>query len=193
MSRSQLVCVSTMPGMHPYRFWAGLALSLLALVACSPEQNWRQVTFEGAHLRAQLPCKPDRTVREVPLGGTPVPLQVVGCESGDAMLVVMTAALQPGADAQAVLQAWRALTLRHLQAPDEPGQTQAWSGAAWLPLASAVRQKVTGRRADGQAVSAELAWAATAEGDHVRVVHAAVYAPRPRPELAQGLMEGLQP
>lgn len=193
MSRSQLVCVSTMPGMHPYRFCAGLALSLLALVACSPEQNWRQVTFEGAHLRAQLPCKPDRTVREVPLGGMPVALQVAGCESGDALLVVMSAALQSGADAQAVLQAWRELTLKHLQAQSEPANTVAWSGAGWLLLTGAVSQTVTGRRADGQAVSAHLAWTATAEGDHVRVVHAAVYAPRPRPELAQGLMEGLQP
>ncbi len=179
--------------MHPHRYWAVLAPCLLALAACSPEQNWRQVTFDGASLRAQLPCKPDRTVREVPLGGAPVPLQVAGCESGDAMLVLMTAALQPGADAQAVLQAWRELTLRHLQAEGEAAQTVAWSGAGWLPLAAAVRQMASGRRADGQAVTAHLGWTAIAEGDHVRVVHAAVYAPRPRPELAQGLMEGLQP
>ena len=39
------------------------------LSACSPEQNWREVGFEGAALKAQLPCKPDRTTRSVPLGG----------------------------------------------------------------------------------------------------------------------------
>ncbi len=182
-----------MTRMHPHRFWAGLAPCLLALAACSPEQNWRQVNFDGASLRGQLPCKPDRTVREVPFGGVPVPLQVAGCESGDAMLVLMSAALKPGADAQAVLQAWRELTLRHLQAEAVPGPTTPWSGPGWLPLAGAVRQTATGRRADGQAVSAHLGWAAIAEGDHVRVVHAAVYAPRPRPDLAQSLMEGLTP
>lgn len=182
-----------MPCMHLYRFWVALAPWLLVLTACSPDQNWRQVTFDGAKLQGQLPCKPDRTVREVPLGGTPVPLQVAGCESSDAMLVLMTAALRPGTDAQAVLQAWRELTLRHLQAEDESVRTAAWSGAGWLPLTGAVRQTVKGRRADGQAVHAHLAWTAVAEGEHVRVVHAAVYAPRPRPELAQGLMEGLQP
>ncbi|MEN9888811.1 MAG: hypothetical protein RL559_848 [Pseudomonadota bacterium] len=175
------------------RLRVGAAVCLLGLAACSPDQNWRQVNFDGARLRAQLPCKPDRTQREVPLGGVPVPLQVVGCESDNAMLVVMTAALPAGADVQAVLQGWRALTLRHLQAEADPGQARPWVGAAWLPLAAAVHQTVTGRRADGQAVSADLAWAAAAEGDHVRVVHAAVYAPRPRPDLAQGLMEGLQP
>jgi hypothetical protein len=82
-----------------------LMLALAAcLAACSPEQNWRQITFEGTNLKAQLPCKPDRTTREVPLGGAPVQLAVAGCESGNAMVAVMTAALAPGMDAQAVLQ-----------------------------------------------------------------------------------------
>lgn len=179
--------------MHPFRFWACVAPWLAVLAACSPEQNWRQVAFEGSTLQAMLPCKPDRTTREVPLGGVPVPLQVAGCESGDALLVVMTAALQPGADAQTVLQGWRELTLRHVQAGADAGQSTAWHAAGWLPLASAMRQTVTGRRSDGSAVTAHMAWAALAEGEHVRLVHAAVYAPQARPQLAQGLMDGLKP
>ncbi|MBM3387366.1 MAG: hypothetical protein FJY36_06845 [Betaproteobacteria bacterium] len=179
--------------MHRYRFGATAAFLATVLAACSPAQNWRQVAFDGTTLQAQLPCKPDRTTREVPLGGVPVSLQVAGCESGEAMLVLMTAALAPGADAQAVLVGWRQATLAHLQAPAEGGQVSAWVGDGWLRLAAAVQQSSAGRQADGRAVMAHMAWAAAAEGDHVRVVHAAVYAPRARPELAQALMESLKP
>lgn len=179
--------------MHRYRFGAALAFLVAALAACSPAQNWRQVAFDGTTLQAQLPCKPDRTTREVPLGGVPVSLQVAGCESGEVMLVLMTAALAPGADAQAVLVGWRQATLAHLQAPAEGGQVSPWAKAGWLPLSGALQQSTEARQADGRVVNAVLAWAAAAEGDHVRVVHAAVYAPRARPELAQTLMESLKP
>jgi len=180
-----------MPRMRSKIFWVAGALAGLA--ACSPEQNWRQVTLDDTRLRAQLPCKPDRTVREVPLGGSAVKLSVAGCASGDAMLVVMSGALPAGADVPAVLQGWRQATLMHLQADPGPGDARAWQPAGGLPLSAAVQQTATGRRADGQPVMAHLAWGAVAEGEHVRVVHAAVYAPRPRPELAQSLFDGLKP
>ena len=87
--------------------WALMASLVTAFfsMACSPEQNWREVSFDGASVKVQLPCKPDRTTRAVPLGGVPVQLQVVGCESGSAMVAVMTAPLKPGADVQAIFPA----------------------------------------------------------------------------------------
>ena len=175
----------------PMRIFLLLALTAW-LGACSPEQNWRQVTFEGTHLKAQLPCKPDRTTREVPLGGAPVQLAVAGCESGGAMLAVMTAALAPGADAQAVLQGWQQATLANLQAP-QAEQAELWQRPGFLPLGAAQRVAVQGRRADGQAVTAQAVWGAYTEGDHLRVVHAVVYAPKVQAPLAQILFDGLQP
>ena len=65
--------------------------------------------------------------------------------------------------------------------------------SAWLPLAAAQRLQWQGKGADGRPVAAQAVWGAFAEGDHVRVVHAVVYAPKPMPELAQTLFEGLQP
>ncbi len=177
-----------MPGMR-----VPLILALAALLAaCSPEQNWRQITFEGTHLKAQLPCKPDRTTREVPLGGAPVQLTVAGCESGHAMLAVMTAALGPGSDAQAVLQGWQKAVLDNLQA-QAPAQAQPWSRPGMLSLGSAQRIEVQGARSDGQPVAAQAVWGAFAEGDHIRVVHAVVYAPKAQPQLAQALFDGVQP
>ncbi len=167
-------------------------LALVALsAACSPDQNWRQIGFEGTALKAQLPCKPDRTTRNVPLGGVPVPLAVAGCESGDAMVAVMTAALAPGADAQAVLQGWQDATLAHVQA--QAPESQPWTGAGLLPLGAARSVQAWGQRADGQRVHMHAAWGAFAEGDHVRVVHAVVHAPQPRDALAQALFEGVRP
>ena len=65
----------------------------LTLSACSPNQNWRDVSLDGTALKAQLPCQPDRTPRRVPLGGLPVDLQVVGCERCSAMAAVRTCLL----------------------------------------------------------------------------------------------------
>jgi len=170
-----------------------LMLALVAgLAACSPDQNWRQITFDGTALKAQLPCKPDRTTREVPLGGALVQLSVAGCESGGAMLAIMTAPLAAGADAQAVLAGWQQATLANLQV-QSADHSEAWQRPGLLPLGTAQRIRAQGRRADGQAVVAQAVWGAFAEGDHVRVVHAVVYAGKIAPELAQTFFEGLQP
>lgn len=168
-----------------------LTIVTMALAACSPDQNWRQVMFDGTALKVQLPCKPDRTTREVPLGGTPVQLAVAGCESGGAMVAVMTAALPAGADAQAVLAGWQQATLTKMQA-STPVQTEPWLRPGMLPLVSAQRIAAEGRRADGQPVQAQAVWGAFTEGEHLRVVHAVVYTSKPAPELAQGLFDGVQ-
>ena len=173
------------------RIFLMLALAAL-LAACSPDQNWRDIGFEGTALKAQLPCKPDRTTREVPLGGVPVQLTVAGCESGEAMLAVMTAPLAPGADVQAVLAGWQQATLAHLQTT-APEEDRPWVRAGLLPLHAARQMRVRGQTGDGRAVWTHAVWGAFAEGDHVRVVHAVVHAPKARDELAQTLFEGVQP
>lgn len=166
--------------------------ALVALLAgCSPAENWRQIGFEGTALKAQLPCKPDRTSREVPLGGVPVQLSVAGCESEGAMLAVMTAALAPGTDAQAVLLGWQKATALHWQAA-EP-QTQAWAQAGMLPLSAARELRTQAITPDGRTVDTRAVWGAFAEGDHVRLVHAVVHAPKVSDALAKTLFDGVQP
>lgn len=165
----------------------------LALSACSPSQNWREVAFEGTSFKAQLPCKPDRTTRSVPLGGLPVDLQVVGCESGSAMVAVMTAPLPVGTDASAVLSGWQKATLDNARVNPSMAQQQPWQRPGQLPLTTSVRIQAAGLRADGQAVTMDAVWGAVAEGDHVRLVHAVVYDRTVFPEMANTLFEGLKP
>jgi hypothetical protein len=177
-------------------FWALLASLIFALnlSACSPDQNWRDVSLEGSPLKAQLPCKPDKTTRSVPLGGVPVDLQVVGCESGTAMVAVMTALLPAGADANTVLLGWQKATLDNarVQQPLASGQP-AWHRPGQLPLSASVRLQAPGLRANGEPVRMDAVWGAVAEGDRVRVVHAVVYDPKIQPEMADTLFDGIKP
>jgi hypothetical protein len=184
---------------HPMQisFWAKMA-SLTAAVflnACSPDQNWREVGLEGTSLKVQLPCKPDRTTRSVPLGGVPVDLQVVGCESGDAMFAVMSAPLQVGADANALLSGWQSASLGRagVSLPLAADQRQAWHRPGFLPVTSAVRIQAQGQRSDGQPVTMTAVWGAVAEGQRIRLVHAVVYGQRATPEWASTLFDGIHP
>ncbi len=167
----------------------------LFLSACSPDQNWRDVGFEGSTLKVQLPCKPDRTTRSVPLGGVPVDMQVVGCESGQAMVAVMTAPLHAGGDANAVLAGWRQATLTHagVKQPLTADQQQVWHRPGFLPLAAASRIQATGQSVQGQPLSMYAVWGAVAEGERVRLVHAVVYDRRAAADLAGTLFEAIRP
>lgn len=166
----------------------------LNLIACSPDQNWRDVSLDGSPLKVQLPCKPDKTTRSVPLGGVPVDLQVVGCESGSAMVAVMTALLPAGADANAVLLGWQKATLDNARVQQPLASSQpAWHRPGQLPLSASVRLQAPGLRANGEPVRMDAVWGAVAEGERVRVVHAVVYDAKIQPEMANTLFDGIKP
>lgn len=65
-----------------------LIVTTLALTACTPAFNWREVGFDQAGVTALLPCKPDRGTRSVQLAGQAVQMSMAGCESGGAMFAV---------------------------------------------------------------------------------------------------------
>ena len=172
---------------------ASLTLGLVS-TACSPDQNWREVTFERTALKAQLPCKPDRTSRTVPLGGMSVDLQVAGCESGSAIVAVMTAPLQSGADANAVMASWQKATLDNARiAQPLATNPQVWHRPGQLPLASSIWIQAQGLRASGEPVTMDAVWGAMPDGDRVRLVHAVVYDRKIPPEMANTLFDGIKP
>ena len=158
------------------------------LCACQPTYNWRDVHFEGADIQGQLPCKPDRTQREVTIAQTPVTLQVAGCEAAGGMWVLMTARLPASVDAATVLQGWQAATWRTLQA-DQP-QSQAWAAPKALP--GAVRVRVQGLQANGQVTQAQGLWVAWPQGDGVQWVNAMVYQSRIPGEAADTFFESIR-
>ena len=173
------------------RFYFVLVLSgaLLGLAACSPALNWREVRPELANLTLLLPCKPDRGSREVPLGGQPVTLHMVGCDASGATFALAHAELAPTGEVDAVLRGWRSATLSNLrgeQLREQPARV-ASTGAQGEGVA-AVRVSAQGTRTDGSRVQSEAQY--FSKGRHV--YQAVIYAQRLTPEMADTFFQSLK-
>jgi hypothetical protein len=161
------------------------AAGLLALAACSPTFNWREVRPDETRLALLLPCKPDKAERVVPLGGRPTTLRLLGCEAGGATFAVAVADLGDASRAGDVLTQWQALTLANMKAGAPQVSALTLKGAA--PLPAPVLVKAEGQRADGTAVSGQAVY--FAQG--TQVFQAVVYAGKLAPEVADTYFSSL--
>nr|WP_295781910.1 hypothetical protein [Rhodoferax sp.] len=165
---------------------ATFALAILATTACSPALNWREVPIEG--LVALLPCKPDHATRTVQLGSQNTVLQMSGCEAGGALYAISHVHIADAAQVGATQVAWRQSTLANLRASAVqtqslplaklvPGKAQARAiggtpgSAAPSDTAAFNLEKMDGKRPDGTAVQARLAWLTKGQD----IYHVAVY------------------
>lgn len=162
--------------------------ALLALAACSPSLNWREVRPEGTRLNLLLPCKPDKAQKVVPLGGRATPLSMLGCDADGATFAVAVADVGDAAQAGPVLAQWQALTLANMKAAPASLQplTLKISGAAAGLAVSRVQAQ--GQRADGAAVSTQAAY--FAQGSQLFQV--VMYAPTIAPEVAETFFSSLK-
>jgi hypothetical protein len=173
------------------KHFASLLGAVLVLTACTPAMDWRSVGFEGSTLKVQLPCKPDRTTRRVTMGASNVDLQVAGCELGQSMVAVMTAQLPQGADANAILSGWQKITLENMHA--QVDARQPWTKSVMMALPASESLQAHGQRPDGRAVHMQAVWGAFAQGEHMHIVHAVVYADKRAEEPAATLFEVIAP
>ena len=156
----------------------GLAL-LLGLLACSPSLNWRTVPV--AQLVALLPCKPDHAERQVALDRAQRTLSMWGCEAGGALFAVSHLRVDAPATPAQVIDAWQLAALRNMPGASPqalPFNAPALAGQA--PVSGAM-VRASGKRADGQAVQAQLAWISRGTD----VYHLAVYAPELTPAMTE--------
>ncbi|MES2687003.1 MAG: hypothetical protein V4706_09285 [Pseudomonadota bacterium] len=140
-----------------------LAGAVLALAACNPTFNWREVRPDNTALSLLLPCKPDKAEKIVPLGGQPVELRMLGCDAGDATFAVAVADIGDASKAEAVLAQWQALTLANMKAAPVGTGAGATLVASFRPPgmvtgAPALLVKSSGKRADGRAVAGQAAY-----------------------------------
>jgi hypothetical protein len=91
-----------------HRRWPRAVLLVAVLTACTPAFNWREVRFEGSALVALLPCKPDRAVRQLNIGGAQRNVSMMGCEAGGAMFTVTLMDVQDAQQVRSVLAQWQA-------------------------------------------------------------------------------------
>lgn len=164
---------------------------LFGMAACTPDYNWREAAVDEAGLRVLLPCKPDRGERTVDLGGRPLRVGMLGCEAGGAMFAVAHAQVPAGTSPDALLAAWRAVTLSNMHAPAAT-PVQAFVPAGALALGGSVRLQAEGMRPQGGTVHAQAAWFARTAGAVPQVFQAVVYSDRPVPAQADTFFGGLE-
>jgi hypothetical protein len=176
---------------------SALALTL-AIVACTPALNWREVRLDG--LTALLPCKPDQAQRSVRLGATDIQMDMVGCEAADALYAISHVRAQDATHAAGLLSEWRAVTLANLHAtsvqPHAFNFAKVTEGAYQVPSGATVAAHngewkllwVQGQRPDASAVQARLAWFALG----VDVYHVAVYGAQLGPQMVDMLYSDLR-
>ena len=166
--------------------WSWGLSAILALSACSPALNWRTVPV--AQLAALLPCKPDYAERNIELAGTQRKLSMWGCEAGGALFAVSHMGTDAQASPEQVITAWQSAALRNLPgatAQPLPLSAPALKGQGALP---ATMLRAIGKRANGQAVQAQLAWLSRGAD----VYHLAVFAPELTPAMTESFFSELQ-
>ena len=169
------------------------AISLLALAACSPALNWREVRPTNTRLELLLPCKPDKAEKMVPLGGQPTALLLWGCDAAGATFAVAVADLGDLKKAAPVLAQWQSLTLANMKAgPPGTGANTTQVEPLHIPGASAEPppRLVTaqGQRADGSVVNGQAAY--FAQG--AQIFQVVLYAGQIKPEMAEPFYSSLK-
>ena len=159
-----------------------LALCTL-LCACSPALNWRSVTLEG--VQATLPCKPDQAQRPVQLAGLDMTLSMAGCEADGGLYAVSHLRLVQGAQAQPLIDAWRAQALEAMGASAAPFPTPL---AALGARPALTVYQASGTTPRGQAVQARWTWVQRDRD----IYHWALYAPAIRAEMEEPFFSSMQ-
>ena len=177
-----------MPRLPLILFAAGLS-ALLALAACSPTFNWREVRPENTRLSLLLPCKPDKAQRVVPFAGKPTALSMLGCDAGGVTFAVAVVDLgNPGeaSNAAAILAQWQSLTLANMKAGAAQVSPLPLPGTAMAQ--PAVLVKAQGQRADGTAVTGQAAYFAHGS----QLFQVVMYAGKVPPEVAETYFSSLK-
>ena len=169
---------------------AGLVVltALLALGACSPAFNWREVRPDNTPLSLLLPCKPDKLEKVVPLGGQNTTLAMLGCDAGGATFAVAVADVGDADKAAPILAQWQRLTLANMQAGPDTVEVNPLKlrGAAAKPPPSVVQAR--GKRAEGADVSGQAAYFARGS----QVFQVVIYAQQITPEVAETYFSSLK-
>ena len=165
---------------------AWLVSGCLALAACSPALNWREVRLEPGALVALLPCKPDQGARAVSLGGQNLTMHMMGCEADSATFAVSYVDVPDATQAGAVQAQWKAAMLGNMRATqnrENPFDIKGVMGAL-----GAVQLQAQGLQPDGRAVVAQGVWFVRG----TQVFHAVIYANKPNSDAADSFFTGFR-
>lgn len=163
------------------------AVVLLALAACTPALNWREVTVETVALRAAFPCKPDKAGRKTPFTRErELLVHATGCEAEGVAYAILWADVGSPAEVGAAMAQWKQASLATLHARIDSEEPFLPKGALGLP--QSVRVSASGQRPGGAAVQSRAAYFARGSA----VFQALVYAPALKPEMTEPFFSGLR-
>ncbi|SFB32153.1 hypothetical protein SAMN04515620_14213 [Collimonas sp. OK607] len=102
--------------------------ALLALAACSPKFNWREVRSKDAPYSVLLPAKPSTFARPIDLDGVPVTMTMTAAKVDDTVFAVGSATLPDAAKAQAALIAMKTALVKNINGTVKAEKTTAAAG-----------------------------------------------------------------
>lgn len=123
----------------------------LALAACTPELNWRELRPEGSQASLMLPCKPASHARRVAIAGETFEMSMFACSAGETVYALSFADVKDPARVGAALDELGRAAHSNLQsasgAASEPAEV-----AGMTPHAHSAQWRLNGRLPDGRAV-----------------------------------------
>jgi hypothetical protein len=157
-----------------------------ALTGCSPTYNWRDIRWDRAELKMQLPCKPDQGSRQMTLAGQQVEIEMMGCEAGAALFAIAHIHLGDPDQAAVMLSQWQAAMLGNMQA--KAVQIVPYTPKGVMAQRLPARLSAQGQRQDGSPVEAQVLW--FSRGPHL--YQAVIYADKPNLEAIETFFAGIE-
>jgi hypothetical protein len=135
----------------------GAFLAALATVlgACSPALDWREARPEGA-IQLMFPCRPRQQERPVTLAGVQLPMRMHACSAAGSNFALAALDVPEPARVTPDLAALRAQVVANLSGVVTEERALSLAGAT--PNPASARLHVVGKRPDGSAVVADLAF-----------------------------------
>lgn len=167
----------------------GLLAVTLALTACSPTYNWREIRPAGSPLLALMPCKPEQAERPAPLGESSVTLHMHSCETGGLTFAVAWAELAASDPSTEALARWRGAALAAIRVdPARAGETDLQWTPAMRGADQALGLVAQGTQHDQRTVQMRAAHFSRGQ----QVYQAAIYGPALPDEVVTTFFEGLR-
>lgn len=163
-----------------------MSLIVLWLCACTPAQDWREITPVGLGITALFPCRPAIQSRDILIAAQPVNMVLLACATGGTTFALSSARIgdiRALGDALQALSAAAATKLGAALVVGDPLQLQGMT-----PNQHARSFRLTGQLADGTGMVEHL-WV-FARGD--RIYQAIVLGEQPNADAVQAFFAGLK-
>ena len=150
---------------------------MVALAACSPAYNWRQVRHELPTGQMLMPCKPEEAQRRVPLLGQdrpPVELWMLSCDVKGQTFAWSAVHLPPESDFLSVEMAWRkaAWVALAIPLPEADQVPEGWQQVdSRSPSLHHSQWQGPGNNHRGEPLQAHLRWFQSGEWIHLAALY----------------------